>query len=138
MWPKTFIELAGFVGLIAGSIFAALQGIKWLLNERREARITNAEIDNKKIDAQISKVRENLLTASQVANLIKATEEVKEDIVQIKEANTEKDERIIKAMDKLESNLKGLEKLWIESLVMRVSEFDKSLMYPKKEIEDKY
>lgn len=119
--PSNIYALLGLIGVIGASLFGALQAWKWWLTNQKEISASKA------VEA-FALTRQNLLTAAQVAELMKATQDVKRDIVEIRTANKEQNENLIKAMDNLEENMKDFEEMFTKFLIARVNQFDQSLL----------
>jgi hypothetical protein len=77
-----------------------------------------SEAKSKAAEAYADTEREKL-TAAQVYKLVQQTEEVKRDIVEIRAANKEQNENLIKAMDSLEENMKGFGEMFTKFLISK-------------------
>lgn len=128
MWPTTPTQLAGFIITVAGIIFGFLKWAKWYVDGEVEKSKSKDAVAIAKYNAETAKQNAEILTASQVADLMKATQEVKDDILQVKNENKDKNEQLSKAMDKLESNLSQFESVFQQFLVLRLNQFEQTLI----------
>jgi hypothetical protein len=103
------------------TLLAFLKAYKWYID---------GEIDKQKSkDAvEIAKYKDNVFTAAQVMDLMKATDEVKKDVAQIKADNENRDQELTRAMDKLENNLRNFEDMFQKFLIARVNQFEQTLL----------
>lgn len=107
-------QLIGFfIGALA-FMGTTLKMVRWYLDTQKEITL--------------AKTRENLLTAAEVAKLVSQTQEVKKDLIELREASKEQNEEIIKAIDKIEDNMKSWDNMLKEILIARVQRFDQSFL----------
>lgn len=125
MWPKTLNELIGFITFMAGAVFAVLQTTKWYFGTIEEKFKSKDAIELEKTKVDLAKYRDNILSAAQVMELMKSTNEVKEEIAIIKAENEDRSHELTRAMDKLEMNLKHFEETFTKFLIARLNQFDK-------------
>jgi hypothetical protein len=128
--PLNIYGLLGLIGIIGGTLFGALQSWKWWLNNQKEIYELKArDAEAKAIEANAA-TKQDMLTAAQVGKLMQATDDVKRDIVEIRAANKDQNEMLIKAMDALEVNMKDFGEMFTKFLIARVNQFDQSLLKP--------
>jgi hypothetical protein len=121
MLPNT---LYGLITIIVSAIiftWGGLKGWRWYLDSE-EIRQTSKD------KLELARLQENVLTAKQVADLMNRTREIEQDIFEIKEENKGKDEKIERAMDKLEARLQDFNIILVKVLSDRANRFEESLL----------
>jgi hypothetical protein len=121
MLPTNIYQLVAFLSGAILTLLAFLKAYKWYID---------GEIDKQKSKDQleIAKYKDNVFTAAQVMDLMKATDEVKKDVAQIKADNENRDQELTRAMDKLENNLRNFEDMFQKFLIARVNQFEQTLL----------
>lgn len=121
MLPTNIYQVIAFLSGAILTLLAFLKAYKWYLD---------GEIDKQKSKDQveIAKYKDNVFTAAQVMDLMKATDEVKKDVAQIKADNENRDQELTRAMDKLENNLRNFEDMFQKFLIARVNQFEQTLL----------
>jgi hypothetical protein len=121
MMPINIYQLVAFLSGAILTLLAFLKAYKWYID---------GEIDKQKSKDQveIAKYKDNVFTAAQVMDLMKATDEVKKDVAQIKADNENRDQELTRAMDKLENNLRNFEDMFQKFLIARINQFEQTLL----------
>lgn len=127
---EQIIDLLKYFGTIIIGTFAIYkvgnEFVKaWIDGKKLESEISNKRLDSEiyKHQADIARTERDMLTATQVAELYDKYEEVKIDIERVKENTKQKDEHLIEALSKLDSNLKELDGFIKNMLLSRFKRF---------------
>lgn len=128
MWPTTLTGFASLILTLATLLGGFLKWTKWYHDTDLEKAKSRDAVEIAKYNAEIAKQQAEILTASQVAELLKSTHELKGEVAQIKIDYKDKNEQITKVMDRLEDNFRDWQKLLQQFLQTRVTQLEQILI----------
>jgi flagellar motility protein MotE (MotC chaperone) len=137
--PTDIYGLIGFLGAFILTLLGILKAWKWYIDAEVEKQKSKdaADLEKQKskdaleiakYNAEVAKQSADILTASQAVEIIKATQELRQEVTQIKVDNEDRNEKLTHAMDKLENNLRNFEDTFQKFLVLRLNQFEQTLI----------
>jgi predicted nucleic acid-binding Zn-ribbon protein len=115
--------------IVASAAFAAIwKFLTEVFKDRKESRQSRDKIRETELQNELAKARDNILTASQVAELMKSTQEVKHEINLVKQENITNNKNVFESMDRLEKHIEEMEDKWIGYLQTRLLSFDTTVL----------
>lgn len=101
MLPNTLIQLWGFMGMCICGAFGIWKTSEAISHKWYEVKL-------KEIEADIAKSKENVLTASQIAEFLLQVNNTKSELEKVKEDNRRTDDHLFEAIESLEKTLDNL------------------------------